>query len=465
MCFARHAPATYGNPETVLRPCIDIAWGRVLATLPLLMALAAPSYGGVVTEEYLDRKGAICEPQLLQRRVAESLGLRQDFLKAVESNSVLLQMENSTCSGTYITPTCVLTAGHCLIDQPRNAEIKVWNGYRITKGGRGYVDPHYHSDRGIGKVTGDDIGLVVFDRPYEDFNEVWLSSVKGNLQLWFYEADKQDSDYGGSLARFDNGHWRDLGHLGLTGYTSQETGKPFRICSDSAFEWAPCFLYEEGDRTPKFETGVLCTTGEMGGGMSGGSFYNENSIFGVLVEGPGPGPNGWRGGGHVKIKNHWWYRHPRSYFSSNLLKGFANRVKVLVEADRNFILAHCPSAKFRPLQSSMGRRVRDPELVANKATNRFWLTGGTDVWRRLRFQDRMIRINRPLAIGDDGEFVIRLQRRLKALRYISFDPDGHFSRRTEHAIRRFQSDSGLPATGKADKQTIKALGLWFDRTN
>ena len=140
-------------------------------------------------------------------------------------------------------------------------------------------------------------------------------------------------------------------------------------------------------------------------------------------------------------------------------------MKILFDVDRQFIESHCPGVHFQPLATDKGRAVRDPDLVARKASNRFWLSGGTDVWRRLRFEDRIRRINRPLALGDSGEFVVRLQRRLRTLRYIAFKPDGRFSQLTEDAIRSFQKDHELPVTGKADKRTIKKMGIWFDRTN
>ena len=282
---------------------------RLAAAFLVLVMWTTTLHAGVVTEEYLERKGAICEPRLLPRRIAENLGTRQDFLKALQANSVQLRMENTACSGTYITPTCVLTAAHCLIKQPENGRIHSWNGRTIATGGRGYIDPHYRPAKKIGESSGDDLGVVVFNRPYANFREITLSAVKGNMNLWFHEANGPDSEYRGSHDQFDYGHWRDLGDLGLTGYANQTNAGPFRICSDSAFDWAPCYLYKKGFPEPIFERGVVCTTGELGDGMSGGSFYNQSSLFGVIVEAPGPPPEGWSGD-HVRIKNHRWYRHP-----------------------------------------------------------------------------------------------------------------------------------------------------------
>src|SRR5579883_2063573 len=62
--------------------------------------------------------------------------------------------------------------------------------------------------------------------------------------------------------------------------------------------------------------------------------------------------------------------------------------------------------------------------------------------------------------GDDGAAVERLQRLLNARLDPSpeLDVDGDFGAATLAALRRFQRQEGLPATGAADPETWEALG-------
>ncbi len=311
-------------------------------------------------------------------------------------------------------------------------------------------------------MSGDDIGLVLFKDTFEGFRPIALSSSPGNLSLWFHGADQPDSYYAGGLAKFDNGHWRDLGTLGLTGFTRPAESRPeYSMCSDAAFQWSPCFLYHPGDATPKFERGVICTTGELGPGMSGGSFYNMHSLLGVMVEAPRPES----ASSARKLDDHWWYGFPREFFSSNLDYGFSNRIKIITNRDRAFILQHCPDARFMPLNSTKGKRVRDPALVSLKASNRFWLPGGSDVWRALKPKDRWSRINRPLGPGMQGEFVRRLQLRLQTLKLLRGKTTGRYDQETASAITTFQKANNLSATGNADENTLRKLGLWYNKEN
>src|SRR4030095_17074789 len=61
--------------------------------------------------------------------------------------------------------------------------------------------------------------------------------------------------------------------------------------------------------------------------------------------------------------------------------------------------------------------------------------------------------------GSKGDDVINLQTRLKAL---GFDPkgiDGKFGEDTRDAVVAFQVSEGLPPDGRADTDTLRALGL------
>ena len=65
--------------------------------------------------------------------------------------------------------------------------------------------------------------------------------------------------------------------------------------------------------------------------------------------------------------------------------------------------------------------------------------------------------NRIWQKGDSGEKVSWIQQRLKELEYLSREPDGVFDEETEKALRDFQRDNGLLATGMADEVTMRVL--------
>jgi len=65
---------------------------------------------------------------------------------------------------------------------------------------------------------------------------------------------------------------------------------------------------------------------------------------------------------------------------------------------------------------------------------------------------------RQLTIGTSGAEVEDLQRRLKNLGYFSGTATGYFGSQTSDAVRRFQQENRLRATGIADVRTLNALG-------
>jgi len=69
-------------------------------------------------------------------------------------------------------------------------------------------------------------------------------------------------------------------------------------------------------------------------------------------------------------------------------------------------------------------------------------------------------VARTLRIGSDGELVTALQRTLNArLKDVpTIGPDGDFGPETEGAVKRFQTQEGLNATGVVNADTWKALG-------
>lgn len=68
-----------------------------------------------------------------------------------------------------------------------------------------------------------------------------------------------------------------------------------------------------------------------------------------------------------------------------------------------------------------------------------------------------------LSKGEKGDAVGALQTKLRTLGYtdqngVAIEPDKDFGAATEHAVRQFQADRGLPVTGIADEATRNALG-------
>lgn len=61
------------------------------------------------------------------------------------------------------------------------------------------------------------------------------------------------------------------------------------------------------------------------------------------------------------------------------------------------------------------------------------------------------------SIGTSGEEVLRLQKRLFELGYLTTEPDGKYGKDTENAIKRFQAKSGFIDDGYAGPQTRKLL--------
>ncbi|MGV1004420.1 MAG: N-acetylmuramoyl-L-alanine amidase [Candidatus Nanopelagicales bacterium] len=85
---------------------------------------------------------------------------------------------------------------------------------------------------------------------------------------------------------------------------------------------------------------------------------------------------------------------------------------------------------------------------------------GPQTFRRLeearwRLGDRVLAfLPAHLVVGDD---VLGLQERLIGLGFSPGRPDGIFGRRTDHAVREFQLNTGLPADGTAGTETFRAL--------
>ena len=85
---------------------------------------------------------------------------------------------------------------------------------------------------------------------------------------------------------------------------------------------------------------------------------------------------------------------------------------------------------------------------------------GTQTFRRLeearwRLGDRVLSfLPGHLLVGDD---VLALQERLTGLGFSPGRPDGIFGRLTDHAVREFQLNTGLPTDGTAGPETFRAM--------
>ena len=65
--------------------------------------------------------------------------------------------------------------------------------------------------------------------------------------------------------------------------------------------------------------------------------------------------------------------------------------------------------------------------------------------------------NKIWGIGDTGEKVEWIQKRLQELEYLKRNPTGSFDEETAKALKQFQRDQGLLETGMADSVTMKVL--------
>lgn len=72
-------------------------------------------------------------------------------------------------------------------------------------------------------------------------------------------------------------------------------------------------------------------------------------------------------------------------------------------------------------------------------------------------QARLTSIYRTFQKGDRGNAVADLQRRLNTLGYSAGEPDGIFGSQTEVAVKQFQQDNGINATGNVSYVTLKLL--------
>lgn len=84
-----------------------------------------------------------------------------------------------------------------------------------------------------------------------------------------------------------------------------------------------------------------------------------------------------------------------------------------------------------------------------------WVPIGTPV----RIEGRQTKIARSLSYKTSGADVVALQVKLKELGYFTGRADGLFGTMTESAVKAYQTDKGLTATGVATKEFCTSLGI------
>ena len=84
-----------------------------------------------------------------------------------------------------------------------------------------------------------------------------------------------------------------------------------------------------------------------------------------------------------------------------------------------------------------------------------WIPIGTLV----RIEGRKAKVGRTLKYKTSGSDVVTLQLKLKELGYFPGRADGLFGAMTEEAVKTYQTDKGLTATGIATKEFCTTLGI------
>lgn len=102
--------------------------------------------------------------------------------------------------------------------------------------------------------------------------------------------------------------------------------------------------------------------------------------------------------------------------------------------------------------------VKTETLGQGRAWKKFAIPKGLYTWQEL--SDMLtLKVDRMLKKGMSGADVMALQIRLNALGYDCGTADGVFGKKTEAAVKAFQTDNGLKTDGIAGPKTLELLGL------
>jgi peptidoglycan hydrolase-like protein with peptidoglycan-binding domain len=69
-----------------------------------------------------------------------------------------------------------------------------------------------------------------------------------------------------------------------------------------------------------------------------------------------------------------------------------------------------------------------------------------------------------MKVGDSGEQVVQVQRRLQELGYFKFNATGYYGSLTKEAVKKFQQNNGLVADGVIGPNTEQALNQTYPET-
>lgn len=115
-------------------------------------------------------------------------------------------------------------------------------------------------------------------------------------------------------------------------------------------------------------------------------------------------------------------------------------------------------ARSQRAQQEM-RRVLEPSetaVIKEAKEERYDEGVSRRLWEQLN-QEGFLTDEEPVGSGTSAYRVERLQRRLRALHYLTGDADGQLGQDTRLALTAFQKFNDLPQTGEADRRTQRAL--------
>jgi hypothetical protein len=424
-----------------------------LLALALPLALASTAAHAFFDEtRFNERGGLLCEPDLLDRRIAETTGREARFLSAIRSNAVVLYTETGRCSGTFITPTCMLTAAHCFSEE----RVRVrWagqpDGYSLENG-TGHQYPGYVSsnDGFVRHQDSGDTGVVIFDQPWPAFQPLKVWTFLGNRDFWIHDWGKPDAP--GDAAReaaLNRRYWSDFGVLGLTAYAPHSAARPDTLtqCTGSHFGWSPVPMHPTDVKASDFAEGRINYGGDTGPGMSGGAVYDQLGILGTIQSSPSG-----LGGKDFPYVGDTSMQLAKQEF---LRPGYGSEFVILLPDQAEWIARMCPGAPLEQRYTLKGARVSDREARDPQG----YIGTRKDPWLALPLEQRLRMVSRAMRPGDSGLFVMRLQRRLVETGHFRAKPDGSFGAETEKALRRYQFDNKLKETGIADIWTLERLGI------
>jgi V8-like Glu-specific endopeptidase len=226
---------------------------KIVITLVMVLVLALSTVGivGAITDGEPDGEG---HPYV-------GLMVAQATIYDADGN-ILTRTPLWRCSGTLLSPTVFLTAGHCT-ESPAD-HVEIWFDADVQSGvpGNGYPNigdvggtPYTHPDYNPDAFFVRDVGVVVLDKPYETEGDVYGTLPALNqLDLMKTKRGQQDTTftavgYGLQKSFPDAASWKDqafkvrmvahpkLNQINVPGYT----GDFSMVLSNNAHTGGTCF--------------------------------------------------------------------------------------------------------------------------------------------------------------------------------------------------------------------------------